>query len=76
MATDLADIYWLWNNLARTSEASPNIVVAVQKEMLGSHFIFDKMHKIEPEPLEPAQMGMDSFLGFCGFVCFDGFLRD
>jgi len=56
MATDLSDIYWLWNNLARTSEASPNIVVTVQKEMFGSHFFFDKMHKIELEPLEPAQM--------------------
>jgi len=56
MATDLADIYWLWNNLVRTSEASPNIIVAVQKEMFGSHFFFDKMHKIELEPLEPAQM--------------------
>lgn len=56
MATDLADIYWLWNNLARTSEPSPNIIVAVQKEMFGSHFFFDKMHKIELEPLEPGQM--------------------
>ena len=56
MATDLGDIYWLWNNLTRTSEASPNIVVAIQKEMYGSHFFFDKMHKIELEPLEPAQM--------------------
>lgn len=56
MATDLGDIYWLWNNLTRTSETSPNIVVAVQKEMFGSHFFFDKMHKIELEPLEPAQM--------------------
>jgi hypothetical protein len=56
MATDLADIYWLWNNFTRTCEAGPNMVVAVQKEMFGGHFFFDKMHKIELEPLEPSVM--------------------
>jgi len=56
MATDLGEIYWLWNNLARTSESEPNIVVAIQKEMSRGHFFFDKMHKIELEPLEPRQM--------------------
>jgi CRP-like cAMP-binding protein len=56
MATDLGNIYWLWNNFTRTCETKPNIVVAVQKEMFGSHFFFDKMHKIELEPLEPVRM--------------------
>jgi len=56
MATDLGKIYWLWNNLTRTSDSQPNIVVAVQKEMSGGHFFFDKMHKIELTPLLPEQM--------------------
>jgi hypothetical protein len=56
MATDLGDIYWLWNNFTRTCETSPNMVVAAQKEMFGGHFFFDKMHKIELDPLEPARM--------------------
>lgn len=56
IATDLGDIYWLWNNFTRTCETGPNIVVAAQKEMFGGHFFFDKMHKIELEPLEPARM--------------------
>jgi hypothetical protein len=56
MATDLGDIYWLWNNFTRTCETKPNIVVAAQKEMFGGHFFFDKMHKIELEPLEPTRM--------------------
>jgi len=56
MATDLGDIYWLWNNFTRTCETRPNIVVAVQKEMFGGHFFFDKMEKVELEPLEPARM--------------------
>jgi len=56
VATDLGDIYWLWNNFTGTCENGPNMVVAVQKEMYGGHFFFDKMHKIELEPLEPARM--------------------
>jgi hypothetical protein len=56
MATDLGNMYWLWNNLTRTCETKPNIVVAVQKEMFGSHFFLDKMHKIELEQLEPTRM--------------------
>jgi hypothetical protein len=30
-----------------------NIVVAIQKEMFRDHFFFDKMDKIELEPLQP-----------------------
>jgi len=56
MPTDLGEIYSLWNNITTASATKPNIVVAVQKEMFGGHFFFDKMHKIELEPLEPTRM--------------------
>jgi len=55
MAKDLQEIYWLWLSLAK-SENGANIVLAVQKEMFGGHFFFDKMQKIELEPLEPGEM--------------------
>ncbi len=55
MAKDLQEIYWLWLSLAK-SENGPNIVLAIQKEMFRGHFFFDKMQKIELEPLEPAEM--------------------
>lgn len=56
MAKDLNDIYWLWINLSKTKGQKPNVVLAVQKEMFGGHFFFDKMQKIELEPLRPEQM--------------------
>jgi len=56
MARDLDDIYRLWVNLSKTKGQKPNIVLAVQKEMFGGHFFFDKMQKIELEPLQPEQM--------------------
>ncbi len=56
MARDLDDIYRLWVDLCKTEGHKPNIVLAVQKEMFGDHFFFDKMQKIELEPLEPEQM--------------------
>jgi hypothetical protein len=56
MARDLNDIYRLWVNLSKTKGQKPNIVLAVQKEMFGGHFFFDKMQKIELEPLQPEQM--------------------
>jgi len=60
MAKDLDEIYWLWNALSQTSstedENKPNIVVAVQKEMFHGHFFFDKMIRVELEPLSPEQM--------------------
>jgi hypothetical protein len=56
MAKDLNDIYWLWVNLCKTRGQKPNVVLAVQKEMFGGHFFFDKMQKIELEPLQPEQM--------------------
>ena len=34
----------------------PNFVIAVQKEMFRDHFFFDKMEKVELEPLRPEQM--------------------
>jgi hypothetical protein len=58
MAKDLQDIYWIWNTLASSSSSSipPSIVLAIQKEMFHDHFFFDKMQKVELEPLKPEQM--------------------
>jgi hypothetical protein len=58
MAKDLQEIYWIWNTLASSSSYSipPNIVLAIQKEMFHDHFFFDKMEKVELEPLKPEQM--------------------
>jgi hypothetical protein len=58
MAKDLQEIYWLWNMLASSPSSSipPNIVLAIQKEMFHDHFFFDKMERVELEPLKPEQM--------------------
>jgi hypothetical protein len=60
MAKDLDEIYWLWDLLCKASPsaggAKPSIVVAVQKEMFRDHFFFDKMVKVELEPLKPEQI--------------------
>jgi hypothetical protein len=58
MAKDLQGVYWLWNTFASSSSSSipPNIVLAIQKEMFHDHFFFDKMEKVELEPLKPEQM--------------------
>jgi len=60
MAKDVDELYWLWNTLSQweTSDRKrkPNIVVAIQKEMFRDHFFFDKMEKVELEPLKPEQM--------------------
>jgi len=60
MAKDVEELYWLWNTLSQweTSDRKrkPNIVVAIQKEMFRDHFFFDKMEKVELEPLKPEQM--------------------
>jgi energy-coupling factor transporter ATP-binding protein EcfA2 len=60
MARDLGEIYWLWDSIchrrAFDSRRMPNFVVAVQKEMFRDHFFFDKMEKVELEPLKPEQM--------------------
>jgi len=61
MAKDLEEIYWLWQSLNRKdrlpdSAPIPNIVIAIQKEMFGGHFFFDKMQKIELHPLQPETM--------------------
>ena len=60
MAKDLEELYWLWNTLSDwetpDKKPKPNIVVAIQKEMFGGHFFFDKMQKIELHPLQPETM--------------------
>jgi hypothetical protein len=61
MAKDLEEIYWLWQSLNRNpqlidSTPIPNIVIAIQKEMFGGHFFFDKMQKVELAPLRPEVM--------------------
>ena len=55
MAKDLDEIYWLWNLMSKGS-TKPNIVIAIQREMFRDHFFFDKMGKVELEPLRPEQM--------------------
>jgi len=56
MAKDLEETYWLWNTLAGSQSIPPNIVLAIQKEMFRDHFFFDKMEKVELEPLKPEHM--------------------
>ncbi len=62
MAKDLEEIYWLWQSLNRFTgqfpdpTPTPNIVIAIQKEMFGGHFFFDKMQKVELHPLQPERM--------------------
>jgi hypothetical protein len=60
MTKDLDEIYWLWNFVSQPAtfedETKPTIIVAIQKEMLRDHFFFDKMEKVELQPLKPEQM--------------------
>jgi hypothetical protein len=60
MAKDLEELYWLWNTLsqweARDKKRTPNLVVAIQKEMFGGHFFLDKMVRVDVEPLPPEQL--------------------
>jgi DNA-binding MarR family transcriptional regulator len=61
MAKDLEEIFWLWQSVNRKygfagSTPTPNIVIAIQKEMFGGHFFFDKMQKVELHPLQPEMM--------------------
>ena len=62
MSKDLEEIYWLWQSLNRLKHRSadsspiPNIVIAIQKDMFGGHFFYDKMQKIELHPLQPETM--------------------
>jgi len=55
-AKDLDEIYWLWNYLAYSPDKKPNLIITIQKEMFGRHYFFDKMTKIELQPLRPEQM--------------------
>jgi len=61
MAKDLQEIYWLWNTLTQTADARPNFIIAIQKEMFRDHYFFDKMEKIELQPLEPKQL-LDAYI--------------
>ncbi|OGD53027.1 hypothetical protein A3K80_03815 [Candidatus Bathyarchaeota archaeon RBG_13_38_9] len=56
MGKDLDGICWLWNYLLNGSGIKPNFVIAIQKEMFGGHFFFDKMIKIDLKPLTSEQM--------------------
>jgi len=60
MAKDLDEIYWLWNFVSQPAtfedDTKPTMIVAIQKEMFRDHFFFDKMEKIELEPLQPKDM--------------------
>jgi DNA-binding MarR family transcriptional regulator len=60
MAKDLDEIYWTWNALSHTrsldNDVKPSLVLAIQKEMFQRHYFFDKMQKIELQPLRPEQM--------------------
>jgi hypothetical protein len=54
MARDLGDVCWLWDSVNKRAFASrrmSDFVIAVQKEMFRDHFFFDKMEKVELEPL-------------------------
>ena len=55
LAKDLEGIYWLWNMVTHYN-IEVNIVIAIQKEMFRDHFFFDKMERVELEPLKPQQM--------------------
>ena len=47
----------LWSRvLARPSASAAISSLAIQKEMFRDHFFFDKMQKIELEPVKPTQM--------------------
>jgi hypothetical protein len=37
-------------------QGRPGPILAIQKEMFYDHFFFDKMEKVELEPLKPEQM--------------------
>jgi len=54
-AKDLDEICWLWN-LLTGSLKKPNLIITIQKEIFGHHYFFDKMTKIELQPLRPEQM--------------------
>ncbi len=49
-----------WNALSNThsfnNDVKPSLVIAIQKEMFQNHYFFDKMEKIELQPLRPEQM--------------------
>lgn len=52
VSADLETIYWIWNELARSS-SQPSIVISFQKELFRGHFFLGKMNKIELNPFKP-----------------------
>jgi hypothetical protein len=56
MAKDMQEIYWLWHTLAHAESPLPNFVTAIQKEMFHDHYFFDKMEKVELQPLEAEEL--------------------
>jgi len=56
MAKDMQEICWLWHTLAQTRGSMPNLVIAIQKEMFRDHYFFDKMEKVELQPLEAEEL--------------------
>ena len=55
MARDLGEVFSLWNTLL-AEESEANIVITVQKEMMGGHFFLNKMHVDEIQPLSADQV--------------------
>jgi hypothetical protein len=55
MTRDLGEIFSLWNTLL-AEESEANIVITVQKEMMGGHFFLNKMHVDEIKPLSADQV--------------------
>jgi hypothetical protein len=60
----LSEVYSLWMRVSQLT-TPPVIVLAIQKEVLQGHFFFDKMIKIELEPLTSDQM-IQSYEGLFG----------
>lgn len=52
----MADELGLRPSLPKHRRHSANFVLAIQKEMFHDHFFFDKMLRVELEPLAPEQM--------------------
>lgn len=51
----ISEISWLWDQLGG-GEKPPTLVIAVQKEIAREHYFFDKMVKIEIQPLTADQL--------------------
>jgi hypothetical protein len=58
MAKDFEEVYWLWNFLSDPTlrAPKPNLVIAIQKELFQGHFFFDKMQRVDLQPMQPDMM--------------------